>query len=187
MTSQVENIPKSSVLFARGVIARLIIWPILRIAVQEGWGGPNGGKKRTWIASEIVDAFETQKPPPDDQYIEELLLQIMQDEFETNIEDGSTESVGVDIVRMWDETRVGKLDLVLKFEELADKLKGKEIQVPVVGNDDEEWSDEDEDSVDEDVQVPSAMLRTSQTQLPTRSAPEVDESGFTLVKRGRGR
>jgi pre-rRNA-processing protein TSR2 len=133
----------TSVLFARGVIARLAIWATLRIAVKENWGGPGASSKRTWLASVIVDAFEEQKPIPDDQYIEELLLQVMSDEFETVIEDGSAEAVAVDIVHLWDETQIGKGDLVVKFEELAEKVRGKmpNVQEQVVSEDE----DEDED------------------------------------------
>ena len=61
--------PASLVAFARGVIARLAVWPVLRLAVQENWGGPKAEDKRTWLAPEIVDAFETQDPLPDDQYV----------------------------------------------------------------------------------------------------------------------
>ena len=175
----------SSVLFARGVIARLSVWSILRIAVQEGWGGPGAAAKRTWIASEIVDAFETQNPVPDDQYIEELLLQILSDEFDTELEDGSAESVGVDIVRLWEETRLGKQDLVIKFEELAEGMKGKKVEAQVGEEEEEEWSDDD-DAMDEDGNEEAPQLLQPLENTP-RNEPEVDEDGFTLVKRGKSR
>src|SRR5258707_8774875 len=95
-----ESTPSTaSILFARGVIARLAIWATLRIAIQENWGGPHGPAKRTWLASTIVDFFENQKTnPPDDLYIEEMLLQVMMDEFDTIVDDGSAEGVAGDIV-----------------------------------------------------------------------------------------
>jgi len=178
----------SSVLFARGVIARLAIWATLRIAVQESWGGPNASSKRTWLASEIVDSFEEQIPAPDDQYVEEMLLQVMSDEFETVIEDGSAESVAKDIVKLWDDTRIGKQDLVLKFEDLAEKVKGKRpnAQEKVVSDDEDDWHDDDEgedDEMDED-EAPQLLENSSQQQQPRE--PEVDEDGFTMVK-GKGR
>ena len=67
----------ASVLFARGVIARLALWPALRIAVEQGWGGPESAEKRTWIASVIVDSFEEEDPKPDVPYVEEMLLQVL--------------------------------------------------------------------------------------------------------------
>ncbi|KAF8812768.1 hypothetical protein BYT27DRAFT_6407698 [Phlegmacium glaucopus] len=182
--------PASSVLFARGVIARLAIWATLRIAVKENWGGPGASSKRTWLASVIVDAFEEQTPTPDDQYIEEILLQVMSDEFETVVEDGSAEAVAVDIVRLWDETRIGKGDLVIKFEELAEKVRGKmpNIQEQVV-SDDDDWGEdevEEDDNEGEDEnqgdgeEVPRLIARLDSKQVSKE--PEIDEDGFTVVK-----
>lgn len=174
----------SSVLFARGVIARLAIWATLRIAIQENWGGPHGPAKRTWLASAIVDAFQEQSEhPPDDQYIEEMLLQVMVDEFDTIIEDGSAESVAEDVVRLWEETQTGKTELLLKFEELAEKTKGKKpiAQEKVVSDveeaDGDDWEDEDE--VD-GAEAPKLLDRLESLKLSRE--PQVDEDGFTLVQ-----
>ena len=60
------------------------------------------------MASVLVDAFEdTTQPTPDAQYVEEQLLQIMEDEFETMLEDGSAEVVARDVVRMWEVIQRG--------------------------------------------------------------------------------
>ena len=173
--------PTSSVLFARGVIARLAIWATLRIAVNENWGGPGASSKRTWLASVIVDAFEEQTPTPDDQYIEELLLQVMSDEFEAVIEDGSAEAVAVDIVRLWDETQNGKGELVVKFEELAEKVGGRmpNVQEQVV-SDDDDWDDEDDEDEGDEEEAPPLVERPVSRQLTKK--PEIDEDGFTMVK-----
>ena len=178
----------SSVLFARGVIARLAIWATLRIAVQENWGGAHGSEKRTWLASVIVDAFEEQVPTPDDQYIEEMLLQVMADEFEAVVEDGSAESVAQDIVKIWDQTRIGKDDLVKKFEELAEKVKGKKAsaQEKVVSDDEDEgdWEDEEGDEEDEMEEDEAPQLMQPPPEERRKEGP--DEDGFTVV-RGKGK
>ncbi|KAF9457215.1 Pre-rRNA-processing protein TSR2-domain-containing protein [Collybia nuda] len=186
--SQQSAPPLSSVLFARGVIARLAVWTILRIAVQEGWGGHGALEKRTWLASVIVDAFEEQVPTPDDQYIEELLLQVMADEFEAVLEDGSAESVAKDIVQIWDETRVGKQDAVQKFEEIAETMKGKKVDAQIApANEDDEWEDDDSeaDSGDDEGDEEAPQLLKPQDSTP-KNEPEVDDDGFTLVK-GKGK
>jgi pre-rRNA-processing protein TSR2 len=184
--------PPSSVLFARGVVARLAVWSTLRIAVQEGWGGPGAREKRTWLASVIVDAFEETIPSPDDQYIEELLLQVMADEYDVVIEDGSAEDVASDIAMMWEESTGGKQELVLKFEGLADRLKDTKVtaqEVPANGDDESDWDDEDSD---EDVDMPdendeeAPQLLRHPENLASHNEPEVDEDGFTLVK-GKGK
>ncbi|PPR04333.1 hypothetical protein CVT24_013370 [Panaeolus cyanescens] len=171
--------------FARGVIARLTIWSTLRIAVQEGWGGSNGIEKRTFLASEIVDSFEQQTPVPDDIYIEEMLLQVMADEFETIVEDGSAESVAKDIVKLWEETKAGNTALVTKFEDLAEKTKGKKANAQEqVASDDEDDEDdwEDDDGMPEDESDGEEVPQLIDTSRPRREReePVVDEDGFTL-------
>ncbi|KAJ7165646.1 Pre-rRNA-processing protein TSR2-domain-containing protein [Mycena crocata] len=178
--------PPSSVLFARGVIARLATWDTLRLAVQESWGGAGAQQKRTWLASVVVDAFEETIPTPDDQYVEEILVQVLADEFDTNLEDGSAEPVALDIVRIWDETRIGRHDLVLKFEAEAESVRGKRAVAQEVANkDSEEWEDEDDDEdgsgMEEDEEEVPHLMEPRQ-----REEPEVDEDGFTMVK-GKGK
>ncbi|KAF9018134.1 hypothetical protein BDZ89DRAFT_1140209 [Hymenopellis radicata] len=168
----------STILFARGVLARLQTWPTLRLAVQESWGGPNATEKRTWLASVLVDAFEEQADTLDDQYIEEILLQVMSDEFDTQVEDGSAESVALDVVNMWEETREAKEELVMKFEEMAERLKGRKMDVPVA-EEEEEWEDEDEDE-DEEMQVDE--IAPPLIDRSRRNEPEIDQDGFTMVK-----
>jgi pre-rRNA-processing protein TSR2 len=81
MASSSLPVEAISLLFARGVIARLSIWPVLQAAVDSSWGGPKSAQKRTWLASEIVDAFEASVPPgsaeqPDEEYVELTLIQV---------------------------------------------------------------------------------------------------------------
>ncbi|KAF8630251.1 hypothetical protein AX15_003028 [Amanita polypyramis BW_CC] len=176
--------PSSLVVFARGIIARLAVWPVLRVAVQENWGGPKSEDKRNWLVSEIVDAFEKQDPCPDGQYVEEMLLQVMEDEFDCAVEDGSGESVGKDIVRMWEESQMGRQDTVLRFEELAEKMKGHKVAAQItseeneVDDDDEEGNYEDESDEEMDVDEAPKLIDRGR-----KNEPEVDEDGFTLVKR----
>lgn len=187
VSTSTPAVAPASVLFARGIIARLAIWPALRVAVDQGWGGPEGASKCTWIASVIVDAFEEEDPKPDMTYVELTLLQIMEDEFETVLEDGSAEIVAKDVVRMWEEVTSGRDVLVKGFEEQAEKIKGKKIEVEVEQGDDEgEWSDADtgEDNEEDGEGNETPMLIDSQSKPPLE--PEVDEDGFTTVK-GKGK
>ncbi|KAF7327658.1 hypothetical protein MKEN_00345200 [Mycena kentingensis (nom. inval.)] len=182
--------PATSILFARGVIARLATWDTLRLAVQEGWGGAGAAQKRTWLASVIVDAFEETVPIPDDQYVEEILVQVLADEYDTELQDGSAEPVAVDIVRLWEETQQGGEELVRKFEAKADSLKGKKAvaeQVPG-GEDEEEWESDDGEEDDEDAmdEEDAPQLIEAQPEPRKKQEPEIDEDGFTMVK-GKGK
>jgi pre-rRNA-processing protein TSR2 len=184
-TTTANPVSPTSILFARGVIARLAYWSALRIAVDQGWGGPESAEKRMWFASVIVDAFEEQDPSPDDQYIEEMLLQMMEDEFTANLEDGSAEIVAKDVVRLWEDIHVGKQDLVVRFEQQAEKLKGKTLQVQEeMGSGSESEDDEDGEEDDSD----EAPQLTDQGERSAKLEPQIDEDGFTLVQgKGKGR
>ena len=109
---------QTSILFARGVIARLAYWPALRIAVDQLWGGPESAAKRTWLASVLVDDFEdapSAADTPDADYVEDRFLQVMADEFDAVLEDGSAEAVAKDLVRLWAEVALGRDALVREF------------------------------------------------------------------------
>jgi len=178
------------VLFARGVIARLELWPALRIAVEQGWGGPDSRAKRRWLASVLVDAFdlEPQQQQPDAEYVALMLAQVLEDEFGASIEDGSVEAVAADVVELW----CAGEDAVGEWERKADGARAKKVDVREVvdedgdddDGDDDEWEDEE---ADEDEDEAPQLLRTDgdPQQRPSKTEPVVDEDGFTLVQKGR--
>ena len=71
-------------------------WSALSIAVQNEWAGPESANIRDWLGGVIVDLFsfpssETKTPEPED--VEQLLSQIVEDEFELRLEDDSAYQV----------------------------------------------------------------------------------------------
>ena len=198
-TSTVPPAPPNPalILFARGVIARLELWPALRIALEQGWGtgvGTGGGggpssrekEKRLWLASEVVEAFENNTAPaPDTEYVALMLGQVLEDEFDATFEDGSVEAVAGDIVALWGAGE----DVVGMWERKAEGVRGKKVDVrEEVGSDEDgdedEW--EDEGSGEEGEGVPQLVpAATVEVQRPARPRPIIDEDGFTLVQKGR--
>ena len=188
------------ILFARGVIARLELWPALRIAIEQGWGwgwgtasppgnpgpGPSSRlEKRRWLASEIVDAFDNndKKKTPDAEYIALMLAQVLEDEFDAMFEDGSVEAVAEDIVALWGAGE----DVVGVWERKAEGVRGKKVDVrEEVGSDEDgdedEWEDEESG---EEGEEGAPQLVPAEVQGPARPRPIIDEDGFTLVQKGR--
>ena len=175
--------PNSLVLFARGVIARLACWPALRLAVDQSWGGPDSSSKQTWISSVIVDEFDKPEDSelPDEFYIEDMLLQIMADEFDTILEDGSAEAVGKDIVKLWSDVKDGRGEGAVKlWEEKARSSSSRTVLSQEVKDPDtEQDSTSDEDEGSESDGVPQLL---SPSMHKSHEEPEVDSEGFTLVK-----
>ncbi|EJD00778.1 uncharacterized protein FOMMEDRAFT_125191 [Fomitiporia mediterranea MF3/22] len=176
------------VLFARGVIARLGTWHALRLAIDQSWGGPESTQKQTWMASVIVDEFDPSQSleTPDAPYVEEMLLQIMDDEFDVILEDGSSEAVARDIVSLWEmrEAEPRMKAAVELWEEQVNKARGKKVpHQEVVDSNAEvdgsgsEWEDDDEAESDGDEVPPLLQPRTQKS----REEPEVDDEGFTRV------
>jgi len=181
------------ILFARGVIARLELWPALRIALDQGWGGPSSSPsssslsrndKLRWLASEIVDAFENNNSTPDAEYVALMLAQVLEDEFEASFEDGSVENVAADIVALWGAGE----EVVGRWERKAEGVRGKRVDVreEEVGSDEDEWEDEEsEEGGGEEEGAPQLMPAAVEVQRLAKPKPVTDEDGFTLVQKGK--
>jgi len=172
------------ILFARGVIARLELWPALRVAVEQGWGGPSSREKRRWLASEIVDAFDSAgrsstSTPPDAEYVALMLAQALEDEFDALFEDGSVEGVAADVVALWGAGE----DVVREWERKVEGARGKKVDVHEVVDDEDEW--EDEESEEDEDEAPQLMPAAAEVQRREKPTPVTDEDGFTLVQKGR--
>ena len=203
--------PPTIALFARGLLAIFDLWPALTIAVREEWGGPESADKRTWMASTIIDEFESRAsylpsptedapqivdpstfndPPLDLDDIADMINQMISDEFEANIEDGSIDAVSSDIVRLWRDilkpaTGATPNTIVDALERKAGEVKGKGVQATkgdglqmVDGDSDSEWDDEEDDDEMEVDEAPPLVPATERE----RQEPIVDDDGFTLVQ-----
>lgn len=201
---------------ARSVVSILQLWPALRTAVSEQWGGDSSSAKRDWMASEIIDYFETcyaalrkkvvlDKTRPeitvedleglvDDEDLAEMLFHMMEDEFEVELEDGSPEEIGRQVVLGWRKIVNGDLTILTELESQVKAKAGKKEKARIegeTGDVDEmgnilERSDEDEDDDDEDYETDDEAPKL--VQVKEKVEPVVDEDGFELVQgKGKGR
>ncbi|KAH9999538.1 Pre-rRNA-processing protein TSR2-domain-containing protein [Russula vinacea] len=178
----------SLILFARGVIARLELWPALRIAVEQNWGGPSSRDKRRWLASSIVDAFDDDNnnnaSTPDAEYVTLMLAQVLEDEFDASFEDGSVEGVAADIVALWGAGE----DVVRQWERKAEGVRGKKVDVREVGvrrmgmRTGMRMRGRTRRATEE---TPQLMPAAAEVQRLAKPQPVTDEDGFTLVQKGR--
>ena len=120
--------------------------------------------------------------------MEEFLLQVMNDEFETNLEDESAEEVAAKIVGLRKLTLQGDFTVVdemySKWQERQRKGGGAvSFQHVEIGEGDNntDWDSDDigEEEEDEDTEMGEA---SELVKVPReRVQPEVDEDGFTKV------
>lgn len=155
--------------------------------MQNGWGGPNSSEKRDWFAGAIAELLDA-TPDADVEYLEEFLLQVMNDEFDANLEDESAEEMAARIVGLrkvtaqgdfamvdemyarWQERqRRGGVDVAMTF------VEGREEQEET----DEESDDEEWNGIEEDMEMGEApeLVKVPKEKPP----PEVDEEGFMKV------
>ncbi|KAJ4393207.1 rRNA accumulation- protein [Gnomoniopsis smithogilvyi] len=185
--------------FEQSVALSLALWPALTLAVQNNWGGPDSADKRDWFAGQVAEAFPaftasnitsttTTAPAADDsepdaEYIEELLLQVMVDEFEVAVDDESSYDVAMEIIRLRGQCRSGNFEEVDRLLERWMARKGQKV-VMKKGEDEEQdtdWDDTDgSDEEDEEMGEAPALVEKKE-----KAVPEVDEDGFTKVTRKR--
>ncbi|KIW77380.1 hypothetical protein Z517_09826 [Fonsecaea pedrosoi CBS 271.37] len=186
------------------VALHLWSWPALTLAIQNSWGGsPAVSKdKRDWFAGAVSELL-TSTPPQlaDVGDLEEVLIQVMLDEFEVVVDDGSAEETAA---KIWSgATKLGAgdvselIDLYAKWQE-KQKDGGADKVVGIVRGEDKDaeetdWDDNDDDEEDEeewngfpdraDVQMDDAppSLIDIDWKPKQKPEPEVDEDGFTKV------
>jgi pre-rRNA-processing protein TSR2 len=85
--------PEQTQKWELGVSLLLNFWQPLRDAVSCNWGGPDSADKRDWLCGVIADLW-TEDEEADEETVEQRLLQVMEDEFDVNLEDDSAYDVG---------------------------------------------------------------------------------------------
>ncbi|XP_062367992.1 pre-rRNA-processing protein TSR2 homolog [Cinclus cinclus] len=93
-------------LFAEGVRAVLGGWAALQLAVAQGFGGPQGAEKAAWLSSALLDFF-TQNADLEQEEVEDFLAEVMDNEFDTVVEDGSLQQVSRELVTLFARARGG--------------------------------------------------------------------------------
>ncbi|PNS15097.1 Pre-rRNA-processing protein TSR2 [Sphaceloma murrayae] len=160
----------------------LVLWPALSTAVAEQWGGPDSSDKRDWLAGRISELFD-ERPETDALDLEDVLLQVMADEFEVNLDDDSEVGLAREIMRLRAEVGSGEMGFVREVRARMEKRGATAQMIARAGGQGEEGesSDEEEDEEGEDDtemgDAPALVERREKVE------PEVDEEGFTMVKK----
>ncbi|KAL5877592.1 rRNA accumulation-related protein [Pyricularia oryzae] len=190
--------------FERGVALSLHLWEDMTFAVQNNMGGGDSADKRDWTAGAVAELFpsipevvkfnnvlasssappaKSPFPTPDDLVsdVEERLLDIMMEEFETAVQDDTAYDVAEQIVQLWTQCCKGSVAEVNKLAERWQAKKGKTVVFKKVDDADQDtdWDDTDGEEDDEDDEDEAPALVEKREKPP----PEVDEDGFTKVTR----
>ncbi|KAE8373747.1 Pre-rRNA-processing protein TSR2-domain-containing protein [Aspergillus bertholletiae] len=179
-----ENQPNSASSYLDlGVTLAIHNWPALTLAVQSNWGGPTSSDKRDWLCGAISDMLND-RPETDAEDLEDVLIQVMNDEFDVVIDDESAVPVAEEIMEVRDLVAKGDFGPIKQmWENYQTKSQQKASNVAAAfkrGEDedqDSEDSDEEDEEEDVDMGEAPALVRAPKEKVE----PEVDEDGFTKV------
>jgi pre-rRNA-processing protein TSR2 len=173
-------------------------WPALSLAIQNGWGGDHqvSADKRDWLAGAVSDLLiSSPSQITDVADLEEVLLQVMLDEFEIVVDDGSADETARKIWASAEKVQKGE---VKELEEMyaiwhekrgtgGDKATGI-MRGEDKDGDETDWDNEDDEEEEwngledkGDVDMAEAPQLVDAAKQKQRIEPEVDEDGFTKV------
>lgn len=173
-----------------GITLALHNWPALTLAVQSSWGGPTSSDKRDWFCGAISDLLQD-RPETDAEDLEDVLIQVMNDEFDVVVDDGSAGAVAAQIMDMRAQVGRGEYgEIQAMWEAWKEKMDKKGANAASMfrrveaqdedqetDDDEEEEDDDEEDGMDVDMDEAPALVRPPRERIE----PEVDEEGFTKV------
>ncbi|KAJ2843004.1 rRNA accumulation- protein [Coemansia erecta] len=144
--------------FIEGVDHILAKWTALSLAVANSWGGPESEEKRDNMVDEIVEYFDgtaSKKQAPEPSDLEELLLDIMDEDFTISLEDGSEKEVSKKLITIYSECRIGNFATVDRLAEERDAREARggansSVQMSQAGGNAAATGSEDEFSGSED-------------------------------------
>lgn len=171
-----------------GITLALNNWPALTLAVQSNWGGPKSADKRDWLCGAISEMLND-RPETDAEDLEDVLIQVMNDEFDVVVDDESAAAVATQIMDMKAQTGRGEFTGIQEmWEDWQRKSQQKSAAAGLfkkveAKDEDQETDDEvdEEDAGDVEMDDAPALVRAPREKVE----PEVDEDGFTMVKKKR--
>ncbi|WFD33598.1 rRNA accumulation- protein [Malassezia cuniculi] len=189
---------KEQLQFARAVYIIFHLWPAMRHAVAEAWGGPESREKMEYLLSYICDEYgnggANTKPDMDD--LADLMEDYIAEEYECRLEDDSASWAGAHIVNLHErifskgDGDAAIAELEASFARLGSKKP--DIQMQEQNGDDDD--DDDDESAEEqcthdhshDHTHAHASTQPARARAP-RPEPEIDEDGFQTVAPRRRR
>ncbi|KAF9888198.1 hypothetical protein FE257_009193 [Aspergillus nanangensis] len=167
-----------------GITLSINSWPAMNLAVQSNWGGPSSADKRDWLCGAISDMLN-ERPETDAEDLEDVLIQVMNDEFDVVVEDESAVPVAAQIMDIKALTERGEFGPIQEMWELWQKKSQSKAANAAAGfkeveaKDEDQETDEDDDDDEDDVDMGEApaLVRAPKEKVE----PEVDDDGFTKV------
>lgn len=149
--------------------------------------------KRDWFAGAISELLES-TPDADVEYVEEFLLQVMNDEFETTLEDNSGQEVAAKILGLRRLTLQGNFAMIDGMYSRWEQRQNRGVETVnfkyIEAGEEEDDTDGESDELElepseEDVETEPAPALVNISK--EKAQPKTDDEGFMEVVSKRRR
>ncbi|KAF3696314.1 Pre-rRNA-processing protein TSR2 -like protein [Channa argus] len=164
-------------LFKEGVRAVLHSWPVLQIAVDNGFGGVYGQQKADWMV-DVVQQYFHDNADLQQCEVEDFIADLMDQEFDTVVDDGSLPQVSVSLVKVFNQWQQGALQQLQNTINTLTQKKSQRAKVTAPPTQSDEDSEE-EKQVMECEASGSSVCRTD----PRPPTTQDEEDGWTVVRK----
>ncbi|XP_041037341.1 pre-rRNA-processing protein TSR2 homolog [Carcharodon carcharias] len=143
-------------LFQDGVRSALEAWPALQVAVENGFGGAYSQQKADWMVSAVAQYF-SDNVDLESEEVEELMADMIYNEFDTVVEDGSLSEVALQIWTFFGLCQRGQeAEVRGRIRELVQRkgsVKVNAVQGESPGDEDSEDEEEEEEEKDDETEA----------------------------------
>ncbi|KAM3872296.1 pre-rRNA-processing protein TSR2 homolog [Diretmus argenteus] len=174
--------------FREAVRAVLGTWPVLQIAVDNGFGGVYGQQKADWLADVVQQYFYDNADLQQDE-VEDYITDLMDQEFNTVVDDGSLPQLSSQLCQLFAQYQQGALEQLRQTVNTLTKKTDRAKVTAASTAADEEESEEEAEAMECSSSSPSASSASSlsassasQTR-PEHPPPSQDEDGWTVVRK----
>ncbi|XP_059805599.1 pre-rRNA-processing protein TSR2 homolog [Hypanus sabinus] len=176
-------------LFAEGIRTALEAWPAFQVALENGFGGAHSQQKAAWMVTAVEQYFHDNADLESEE-VEELLADILDNEFDTVVEDGSLSEVAHQIWSTFALCQRGQESEVrARIQQLVERRDRVRVEVvPARGSGEEAEEDDSEEDGAEAMDCDSQAAPEPRSLCPAAAegpSKEEDPDGWTVVRRKR--
>ncbi|XP_069501421.1 pre-rRNA-processing protein TSR2 homolog isoform X2 [Ambystoma mexicanum] len=156
-----------------------------RIAVDNGFGGAYSQEKAEWMVGALEEYFQI-NADLEQHEVEDFLSELMNNEFDTLVEDGSLPEVAQHVCTFYRQWQRGEVDAMQqRITELCQKKQNVKVsavqgRVPDQDNDDSE--EEEQEAMDCEVAPPAVPPPEAATR-PAEPDDQAAANGWTVVRK----
>lgn len=164
--------------FTEGVRAVLQTWPVLQIAVDNGFGGVYGQQKADWMV-DVVQQYFHDNADLQQYEVEDFIAELMDQEFNTVVDDGSLPQVSANLLQMFGQWRQGALEQLKHTINTLTQNKSQRAKVTAQPTQSDEESNDEAQEMECEASGPSV----SRTHPPPPPPTQDEEDGWTVVRK----